>query len=45
MGSSNDLYADSTPVGVFLPPVDNLLAGADTDLPVAASSLEVFYEL
>ena len=45
MDSSNDLYADSTPVGVSLLPDDNLLAGADTDLPVAASSVETFYEL
>jgi len=45
MDSSNDLYADSTPVAVSLPPDDNLLAGADTDLPVAASYLEAFYEL
>ena len=36
MGSSSDLYANSTPIGVFLLPDDNLLVGADTDLHVAA---------
>jgi len=45
MGSSSDLCADSTPVGVFLLPDDGLLAGADTDRPVAAKSPEAFYEL
>ena len=45
MGNSNDPCADSTPVGVFLLPVDNLPAGADTDLPVVANFLVAFYEL
>ena len=45
MGSSNDPCADSTPVGVFLLPDDNLPAGADTDLHAAAKSLDAFYEL
>jgi hypothetical protein len=45
MDSSNDPYADPTPVGVFLFPVDNLPAGADTDFPVVANVLEAFYEL
>jgi hypothetical protein len=45
MGNSNDPCADSTPVGVSLLPVDNLPAGAGTDLPVVAISLEAFYEL
>ena len=45
MGSSNDLCADSTSVGVFLLPDDSLLAGADTDPPVAAKFPEAFYEL
>ena len=45
MDNSNDLYADSTPVGVFLLPDDSLLAGADTDPHVAAKFPEAFYEL
>ena len=45
MVNSNDPCADSTPVGVFLLPVGNLLAGADTDPPVVANFLEAFYEL
>jgi len=45
MGSSSDPCADSTPVGVFLLPDDNPLAGADTDLLVAAKSPNAFYEL
>ena len=45
MGSSSDLYADSTPVGVFLLPDDNLPAGAGTDLLVAAKFPEAFCEL
>ena len=45
MDNSNDLCVDSTPVGVFLLPVDNLPAGADTDPPVVANFLEAFYEL
>ena len=45
MGSSSDLYDDSTPVGFGLllsddPPVD-----ADTDLHVAAKYPDAFYEL
>ena len=44
MGSSSDLYADSTPVSVFLHPDDSLLAEADTDLHIAAKSPEAFYE-
>jgi len=45
MGNSNDLYADSTLVGVFLLPDDNPPVGADTDLHVAAKSPDAFYEL
>jgi len=45
MGSSSDLYVDSTPVGAFPPPDDNLLLGADTDLHVAAKFPDAFYEL
>jgi len=45
MGSSSDPCADSTAVGIFLLPDDNLLAGADTDPHVAAESPEAFYEL
>ena len=45
MGNSNDPCADSTPVGVFLLPVDNLPAGVDTDLPIVAIFLEASYEL
>jgi len=45
MGSSSEPCADSIPVGVFLPPDDSPLAGADTDLLVAAKFPEAFYEL
>ena len=45
MGSSSDLYADSTPAGVVLLPDDSLLADADTDPHVVAKSPEAFYEL
>ena len=45
MGSSSDPCADSTPVDVFLPPDDSLLAGADIDPHVAAKFPEAFYEL
>jgi len=45
MGSSNDPCADSTLVGVFLLPDDNLPACADTDPRVAAKSPDAFYEL
>jgi len=45
MGSSSDLYADSTLVGVSLLPNDNPPVGADTDLHVAAKSPDAFYEL
>jgi len=45
MGNSNDPHADPTPVGVFPPPDDNPLAGADTDLLVAAKSPEASCEL
>ena len=45
MGSSSDLCADSTPVGVFLLPDNSLLADADTDPHVAAKSPKAFYEL
>ena len=42
MGSSSDLYVDSTPVGAFLLPDDNLFVDADTDLRVAAKSPDAF---
>ena len=45
MDNSSDPWADSTPVGVFLLPGDNLLVDADTDLHVAAKFLDAFYEL
>ena len=45
MGSSSDLYAGSTPVGAFPLPDDNLPAGANIDLLVAAKSPDAFYEL
>jgi len=45
MDNSNDLYADSIPVGVFLLPDDNPPIGADTDLHVAARFPNAFYEL
>ena len=45
MDNSSDPYADSTPIGVFLPPDDSPLVGADTDPHVAAKSLEAFCEL
>ena len=45
MGSSSDLCADSTPIGVFLLPDDSLLAGTDTDPPIASKSPEAFYAL
>ena len=44
MGNSNDPYADSTLVGVFLPPDDDLPVGADTDLHAAARFPDAFYE-
>ena len=45
MDNSNDPYADSTLVDVFLLPDDNLPAVADTDPHVAAKSPEAFCEL
>ena len=45
MDNSNDPYVDSTLVGVFSPPDNSLLAGADTDPHVAAKSPEAFYGL
>jgi len=44
MGSSSDLCADSTPIGVFLLPDDSLLAGVDTNPHVAAKSPDAFNE-
>jgi len=43
MGNSNDLYADSTLVGVFLPLGVDPLADGDTDLLVAAMSPDAAY--
>ena len=43
MGSSNDLCADSTLVGVFLLPNVDPPVGADTDLHVVARSPDAFY--
>ena len=44
MGSSSDLYADSTLVGVFLLPDDDPPVGAETDLHAATRFLDAFYE-
>ena len=43
MGNSNDLYADSTLVGVFPLPDDDLPARDDTDLHAAAMFADVSY--
>jgi len=44
MGSSNDLYADSTLVGAFLLLGVDLLADGDTGPLAASMSLDVAYE-
>jgi len=44
MGNSNDLYADSILVGVFLLLGDDLLVGDDTDFHVIATFLDAAYE-
>jgi len=42
-GNSNDLYADSTLVGVFPLPGDDLPTGDDTDLHAVAMFPDVSY--
>ena len=44
MGNSNDLYADSTLVGVFLLPDDDLPIGDVTDLHAVARFPDASYE-
>ena len=44
MGNSNNLYANSTLVGVFLLLDDDPPVGADIDLHTAARSPDAFYE-